>query len=146
MSKMPVVGDIPVIGALFKSKSFQKNETELMFIVTAQLVKPVNRDDLPQMRGVDGLKSGSPLGIEPKGDEIQGRSGFSVTGQNAEGATSAPKAVEPSKIVEPAAEPKSKSGTEITAGSSTTSSTRINPTLPVAVVMPADPGVQPVKP
>ena len=57
---------------LFKSKSFQKNETELMFIVTAQLVKPVNRDDLPQMRGVDGLKNGSPLGVEPKGEEIQG--------------------------------------------------------------------------
>ena len=56
LSKVPVLGDIPVLGALFRSKSFQKNETELMFIVTANLVKPVNRDDLPQMRGIDGLK------------------------------------------------------------------------------------------
>ena len=30
MSQVPVLGDIPVIGSLFKSKSFQKNETELM--------------------------------------------------------------------------------------------------------------------
>ena len=44
-----------------------------MFIVTAHLVKPVNRDDLPQMRGIDGLKNGSPLGLEPKGEEIQGQ-------------------------------------------------------------------------
>src|SRR6266487_3076447 len=50
LSKMPVLGDIPILGALFKSKSFAKDETELMFIVTAQLVKPVNRDDLPSLR------------------------------------------------------------------------------------------------
>ena len=34
------MSDIPILGNLFKSKSFQKNETELMFIVTAHLVKP----------------------------------------------------------------------------------------------------------
>ncbi len=82
LSKVPVLGDIPVLGALFKSKSFQKNETELMFIVTAQLVKPLNRDDLPQMRGIDGLKNGSPLGLEPKGDGIEGQTGYKVSGQN----------------------------------------------------------------
>src|SRR5215210_5653215 len=58
MSKVPGLGDIPILGNLFKSKSFTKQETELMFIVTAQLVKPVRPDDLPQMRGVDGLKNG----------------------------------------------------------------------------------------
>jgi hypothetical protein len=111
------------------------------------LVKPVNRDDLPQMRGVDGLKSGSPLGIEPKGEGIQGRTGFSVTGQNAEGNSDAPKAVEPVKSAAPAAAPKATSGTD--AGSSTTSSatiTRINPTLPVARVMPNDLGAPLLKP
>jgi pilus assembly protein CpaC len=78
ISKIPVLGDIPVLGELFKSKQFQKQETELMFIVTAQVVKPVNGDDLPQMHGIDGLKSGSPLGIEPKGDGIDGQTGYSV--------------------------------------------------------------------
>ena len=81
LSKIPVLGDIPILGNLFKSSSFQKNETELMFIITADLVKPVNRDDIPQMKGVDGLKNGSPLGIEPKGDGITGKTGFS-TGAN----------------------------------------------------------------
>jgi pilus assembly protein CpaC len=78
LSKIPVLGDIPVLGMLFNSKSFQKSETELMFIVTAQLVKPVNRDDLPQWRGVDGLKNGSPLGVEPKGEGITGDHGYST--------------------------------------------------------------------
>jgi pilus assembly protein CpaC len=77
-SKIPVLGDIPILGNLFKSSSFQKQETELMFFITAELVKPVNRDDLPQMKGIDGLKNGSPLGIEPKGDGITGKSGFST--------------------------------------------------------------------
>ncbi|MDQ5845175.1 MAG: type II and III secretion system protein family protein [Acidobacteriota bacterium] len=78
LSKIPVLGDIPILGNLFKSSSFLKNETELMFIITADLVKPVNRDDIPQMKGVDGLKNGSPLGIEPKGDGINGKTGFST--------------------------------------------------------------------
>lgn len=108
LSKVPVLGDMPILGALFKSKSFQKNETELMFIVTATLVKPVNRDDLPQMRGIDGLKNGSPLGLESKGEEIQGRTGFSVTGQSMEETpAAAPKAVDPVKVG-----PKGKSATE----------------------------------
>jgi pilus assembly protein CpaC len=87
ISKIPVLGDVPILGNLFKSSSFQKQETELMFFITAELVKPVNRDDLPQMKGIDGLKNGSPLGIEPKGDGITGKSGFS-TGSS-DGSTSA---------------------------------------------------------
>jgi pilus assembly protein CpaC len=89
LSKIPVLGDIPVLGALFTSKSYQKNETELMFIVTAQLVKPVNRDEIPNMRGVDGLKNGSPLGVEPKGEGITGEHGY-TTGKTTSATTPTP--------------------------------------------------------
>ncbi|MFN2598035.1 MAG: type II and III secretion system protein family protein [Pyrinomonadaceae bacterium] len=78
LSKVPIAGDIPVIGALFKSKSYMKQETELVFIMTAQLVKPVSPDDLPRLRGLDGLQNGSPLGVEPKGEGINGASGYST--------------------------------------------------------------------
>ncbi|MFZ5449660.1 MAG: type II and III secretion system protein family protein [Thermodesulfobacteriota bacterium] len=39
--KFPLLGDIPVLGALFRSTSFQKNETELVALVTPHLVKPL---------------------------------------------------------------------------------------------------------
>lgn len=78
-SKIPVIGDIPLLGNLFKSKSFQKQETELMFIITANMVKPVNPDDLPAIRGVEDLRNGSPLGIEMKGEGITGVSGYSIS-------------------------------------------------------------------
>ena len=42
IAKYPVLGDIPVLGALFRSVSFQRNETELVIIVTAHLVKPLD--------------------------------------------------------------------------------------------------------
>jgi len=88
LSKVPILGDIPILGNLFKSTQFQKQETELVFIVTADLVKPVNRDDLPTLRGIDGLKNGSPLGMEPKGEGISGASGFTTgSGGNAPAAT-----------------------------------------------------------
>jgi hypothetical protein len=61
-----------------------KQETELVFIMTAQLVKPVNRDDLPQMKGLDGIQNKTPLlGTEPKGEGIKGASGFSTSGATA---------------------------------------------------------------
>ncbi len=42
VSKYPLLGDIPVLGALFRSNSFQKEETELVVIVTPHLVKPLD--------------------------------------------------------------------------------------------------------
>lgn len=40
VQKIPVLGDIPILGALFRSTRFQNNETELLFLVTVKLVKP----------------------------------------------------------------------------------------------------------
>ena len=42
VSKFPLLGDIPILGALFRSTSFKKNESELIVIVTAHLVKPLD--------------------------------------------------------------------------------------------------------
>ena len=49
MDKFPLLGDIPVLGTLFRSRSFQKNETELIIIATPRLVKPLDtaRQPLP---------------------------------------------------------------------------------------------------
>ena len=46
-SKFPILGDIPILGALFQSKSFQKEETELIIIVTPHLVKPLDLENQP---------------------------------------------------------------------------------------------------
>jgi pilus assembly protein CpaC len=40
LSRFPGLGDIPVLGALFRSTEFQKDQTELIFIVTPRLVRP----------------------------------------------------------------------------------------------------------
>ncbi len=39
-NQLPWIGDIPVLGSLFKSSSFQKRDTELVVIVTPRLVQP----------------------------------------------------------------------------------------------------------
>jgi pilus assembly protein CpaC len=109
LSKIPGLGDIPILGNLFKSTSFQKNESELMFIVTAQMVKPVNRDDLPPMPNVESLKKGSLLGIDRKDGQIDGPSGFilksgpATAGQSETPDSTAPAA--PAREVTPAVTP-----------------------------------------
>ena len=45
-NKIPYVGDIPVIGALFTSKEYQRNETELVIVVTTHLVRPLNKHEV----------------------------------------------------------------------------------------------------
>ena len=41
----PILSDIPVLGALFSSKRYQREETELVIIVTPRLVKPLSSPD-----------------------------------------------------------------------------------------------------
>jgi len=42
LSKYPVLGEVPILGSLFRSSSYQKNETELIIIVTPRLVRPLD--------------------------------------------------------------------------------------------------------
>jgi pilus assembly protein CpaC len=41
VSKVPWIGDVPILGALFRSDRFQRGETDLVIIVTPYLVQPV---------------------------------------------------------------------------------------------------------
>ena len=39
-NQLPWLGDVPILGSLFKSSSYQKHDTELVVIVTPRLVQP----------------------------------------------------------------------------------------------------------
>lgn len=62
-SKVPLLGDIPVIGHLFRSQSYIKNETELVFLCTTRLVKPLEPDEVPPLPGVESSPSGGLEGV-----------------------------------------------------------------------------------
>ncbi len=46
VTKFPGLGDIPVLGQLFRSSSFQKGQTELVIFVTPTLAKPIRPEDV----------------------------------------------------------------------------------------------------
>jgi pilus assembly protein CpaC len=46
IKKMPGAGDLPILGSLFRSTSFQKGETELVIVITPYLVNPVDAADI----------------------------------------------------------------------------------------------------
>ena len=66
INKLPGLGDIPILGALFKSDGFRRNETELVIVVTPYIVRPVNapRMALP----TDGFKAPSDFERLVKGE------------------------------------------------------------------------------
>ncbi|KVN26133.1 secretin [Burkholderia stagnalis] len=47
LKAVPGIGEIPVLGALARSTSFQQDRTELIFIITPHLVKPLQTADVP---------------------------------------------------------------------------------------------------
>jgi pilus assembly protein CpaC len=59
--QVPWAGDLPVIGALFRSKSFQQKETELAIIVTPHLVQPIR----------PGQKLKTPLDNTRPGNDVE---------------------------------------------------------------------------
>jgi len=80
-AKYPGLGDLPVLGNLFKSREFQNSETELVIIVTPRLVKPLDptKQTLPtdyyvKPNDVDfyfwGFQQGSPP-KSPKKAQVQ---------------------------------------------------------------------------
>jgi pilus assembly protein CpaC len=46
VSKMPLLGEIPILGALFRSTEFQNDRSELLFIITPRLMKPLDGEAL----------------------------------------------------------------------------------------------------
>lgn len=60
IDKTPGAGDIPVLGALFRSNAFQRNETELMIVITPYLVKPVDANTI--VLPTDGYKAPTDVG------------------------------------------------------------------------------------
>jgi pilus assembly protein CpaC len=59
VSKFPGLGDLPVLGTLFRSQRFQSNETELVILVTPYLVRPVSEPVLAAP--TDGYKAPSDI-------------------------------------------------------------------------------------
>jgi len=59
LDKVPGVGDVPILGALFRSTAYRRSQSELMIVVTPFLVKPVSASQI--VLPTDGLKAPTDL-------------------------------------------------------------------------------------
>lgn len=73
IQKAPGLGDVPVLGALFRSNGYRRNQTELVIIVTPYLVKPVSANEVALP--TDGFKTPSDLRNFLLGQDFEGKSG-----------------------------------------------------------------------
>lgn len=61
-AKVPLLGDIPVVGSLFRYVQHRHNETELMIFVTPELVRPMAPGEVPDPPGT--TENNNPTDIE----------------------------------------------------------------------------------
>jgi pilus assembly protein CpaC len=73
IDKAPGLGDVPVLGALFRSTGYRRNQTELMVIVTPYLVKPVSANEIKLP--TDGLQTPTDLQNFLLGQDFSGKKG-----------------------------------------------------------------------
>ncbi|WP_294332679.1 type II and III secretion system protein family protein [uncultured Sphingomonas sp.] len=73
ITKTPGLGDMPVLGALFRSNAFQRNETELVIVITPYLVRPVNANQI--RLPTDGYKAPNDFDRIFMGELAGGKSG-----------------------------------------------------------------------
>ena len=68
----PVLGELPILGALFRSSEFQNNRTELVFVITPRLVQPSNKPlPLPTDNFVTPTRPEVQLGGKMEGEPRQ---------------------------------------------------------------------------
>jgi pilus assembly protein CpaC len=72
IDKAPFLGDIPVLGALFRSTKFQRQETELVVVVTPYLVRPVSNQ---LATPTDGYRVPDDVQRDFLGQTFMGKSG-----------------------------------------------------------------------
>lgn len=68
LSKVPGIGDLPVLGPLFRSTSFTKSKTELLILITPKIVKPLSPGEVPagpQFTVPFMQSSSAPYGAQP---------------------------------------------------------------------------------
>jgi pilus assembly protein CpaC len=78
LKAFPGLGELPVIGALMRSTNFQQDRTELVFIVTPHLVKPLPNSDYPLP--TDSFRQPNAVDIYATGN-MEGRGGRRAKGE-----------------------------------------------------------------
>jgi pilus assembly protein CpaC len=81
LDKAPGLGDVPILGNLFRSREFRRGETELVIVVTPYLVKPVDAKDIKLP--TDGYASSTELGQLLGFQDHAGKSGAERPGPTA---------------------------------------------------------------
>ncbi|KVC24413.1 secretin [Burkholderia pseudomultivorans] len=93
LKAIPGVGEVPVLGALFRSTSFQQDRTELIFLITPHLVKPMQIADVPLP--TDSFSKPNEADVYATGN-MEGRRGVRRQGAEAvDGAMPAPQSPVP---------------------------------------------------
>ncbi|KWK79352.1 secretin [Burkholderia ubonensis] len=106
LKAVPGIGEIPVLGALARSTSFQQDRTELIFIITPHLVKPLQTADVPLP--TDSFTRTNEVDVFATGN-MEGRGGLRKHGRApaSEAAPAQPQSQAPAPVPAPAPAPQS---------------------------------------
>ncbi len=82
-NEVPGLGDIPILGELFKSDQFQHNESELVILATPYVVQPISNPAAPALptdatHGADGAQRLAGTASSAGASGVSGQAGFVI--------------------------------------------------------------------
>ncbi len=162
LQAVPGLGEIPVLGALLRSTSFQQDRTELVFVITPHLVKPLpsanvplptdsfvqpNEAEIYATGNMEGHRAApaagaAPAGATPQGGQQQAPAGATAPATAPGAATAAPADAAAVPHIEPVPSPVS-SATPLPQSAPQPAPPPTRPAVPVSAATPAAHEAQP---
>jgi pilus assembly protein CpaC len=53
LNKFPILGDVPILGTLFRSTRFRNQESELIFVITPRIVRTMKPGEKPALPSIE---------------------------------------------------------------------------------------------
>jgi len=75
LTKFPLLGDIPILGALFRSTRFRNQETELVFVITPRIVRAMKPGEKPPLPSIEKYDDPDIRQVPVPGENTSGRMG-----------------------------------------------------------------------
>jgi pilus assembly protein CpaC len=78
LAKVPILGDVPILGTLFRSTKFENRESELIFVITPRIVRTMKPGEKPALPSIEKFDDSDMRQVPVPGEDRRPARGASI--------------------------------------------------------------------